>query len=90
MEAALLPLLLLLNDIDDVCCVEAALEFDVGELVALLLLVPFSLLVPFILLLLRDARLLARADIRRFKSSRSSDFNGDTLNFSKMKGSKVI
>lgn len=44
MEDALLPILL--NDNDDVFCVEAALELDVVELLALLLLVPFSLL-PF-------------------------------------------
>lgn len=74
MEDALLPILL--NDIDDVFCVGAALEFDVVELLPLL--VPFSLLIPLALLLFRDARLLALADIRRFKSSRRRDFNGDT------------
>lgn len=76
MEDALLPILL--NDIDDVFCVEAVLELDVVELLPLLLLEPFSLLDPLALLLFRDARLLARADIRRFKSSRRSDFRGDT------------
>lgn len=78
MEDALLPILL--NDIDDVFCVEALLELDVVELLPLLIFVPFSLLAPFALLLLlfRDARLLARAEIRRFKSSRRSDFSGDT------------
>lgn len=74
MEDALLPILL--NDIDDVFCVEAGLELDVAELLPLL--EPFSLLVPLALLLFREARLLARADIRRFKSSRRRDFNGDT------------
>lgn len=79
MDDALLPILL--NDIDDdVFWVEAVL--DAVELFALLLFVPLlvlSLLFPLALLLLfRDARLLARADIRRFKSSRNSDFKGDT------------
>lgn len=84
MEDALLPILL--NDIDDgFCVVGAVLELDVVELFAVLLVVPlltlslFGPLALLLLLLLRDARLLARADIRRFKSSRSNDFNGDTF-----------
>lgn len=78
-EAALLPILL--NDIDDEeFCVEAVLELDVVELFALLFvpLLALSLLFPLALELFREARLLARADIRLFKSSRSNDFNGDT------------
>lgn len=52
---------------------------DVVELFALFVpLLVLSLLFPLALLLFRDARLLARADIRLFKSSRSSDFKGDT------------
>lgn len=38
-----------------------------------------ALLFVFVLLLRRDDRLDARADIRRFISSRSSDFNGETF-----------
>lgn len=83
MDAELLPILL--NDIDDgEFWVEAVLEFDVVELFALVLFVPllaFSLLFPLALLLFRDARLLARADIRLFKSSRNNDFKGDTYTF---------
>lgn len=78
-EDALLPILL--NDIDDGFWLGAVLELDIVELFAMLLLKPLlalSLFSPLALLLLRDARLLARADIRRFKSSRRSDFNGDT------------
>lgn len=74
-EFALLPILL--NDSDDAFGVAAVLV----ELFVVLLLVPLlahSLFGPFTLLLFRDARLLARADIRRFKSSRRRDFNGDT------------
>lgn len=88
-DVELLPILL--NDIDDdEFWAEAVLKFDALELFALLLFVPllaFSLLFPLALLLLlllllfRDARLLARADIRRFKSSRNNDFNGDTWFF---------
>lgn len=79
MEDALLPILL--NDIDDGFCVEAELAFGVVELFAVLIFVPLlalSLFSPLALLLFRDARLLARADIRRFKSSRRSDLSGDT------------
>lgn len=79
MDDALLPILLNDIDDDDVFWVEAVL--DVVELFALLLFGPLlvlSLLFPLALLLFRDARLLARADIRRFKSSRNSDFKGET------------
>lgn len=59
------------DDDDDVLLL--LVWFVVGELTLLQLALAM-------LLLLRTARLLARAEMRRFKSSRSNDFNGETCN----------
>lgn len=50
---------------------------DVDAVLLAGLLVPL-LVLPLELLLFRVARFVARAEIRRFKSSRNNDFNGDT------------
>lgn len=69
LDAELLDTLLLADE--DVLAL-----FERRLLALLLVLLPLLLLA---LLLFRVARLVARADMRRFKSSRSNDFNGDTL-----------
>lgn len=68
---------LLLYDIDD--DVDVSVIVLLFELFGVLLLIEvLALLALFALLLFRVARWFARKEMRRFKSSRSSDFRGET------------
>lgn len=66
------------GDVSAVTVIELLIKFELGDKLLLLLLVMLLLLLLLLMLLLREARLLARWEIRLFKSSRKSDFSGET------------